>query len=113
VFASNVRGSSGFGKRFVNLDNGALRESSVKDIKAAVDAVVAADEGQGWRKLGNRANSTVAIVGGSRSTSRPSNHGRSQRVPSRPVSWTGSGEQRPGVPNERVSPPARSGAPAR
>src|SRR5262249_13764588 len=25
VFAPNVRGSSGFGKRFVNLDNGALR----------------------------------------------------------------------------------------
>ena len=34
VFAPNVRGSSGFGKKFVNLDNGALRENGVKDIKA-------------------------------------------------------------------------------
>ena len=25
VFAPNVRGSSGFGKRFINLDNGALK----------------------------------------------------------------------------------------
>lgn len=42
VFAPNVRGSSGFGKRFVNLDNGALRENAVKDIKASVDYVVQA-----------------------------------------------------------------------
>lgn len=40
VFAPNVRGSSGFGKRFVNLDNGALRENAVKDIKASVDYLV-------------------------------------------------------------------------
>ncbi|HEX5709350.1 MAG TPA: S9 family peptidase [Pyrinomonadaceae bacterium] len=40
VFAPNVRGSSGFGKRFVNLDNGALRENGVRDIKATVDYVV-------------------------------------------------------------------------
>jgi dipeptidyl aminopeptidase/acylaminoacyl peptidase len=40
VFAPNVRGSSGFGKRFVNLDNGALRVNGVKDIKASVDALV-------------------------------------------------------------------------
>jgi dipeptidyl aminopeptidase/acylaminoacyl peptidase len=40
VFAPNVRGSSGFGKRFVNLDNGALRFDGVKDIRASVDAVV-------------------------------------------------------------------------
>ena len=40
VFAPNVRGSSGFGKRFVNLDNGALRENGVKDIKATVDHLV-------------------------------------------------------------------------
>lgn len=37
VFAPNVRGSSGFGKKFVNLDNGALRTGSVADIKASVD----------------------------------------------------------------------------
>jgi dipeptidyl aminopeptidase/acylaminoacyl peptidase len=42
VFAPNVRGSSGFGKRFVNLDNGALRENGVRDIKASVDYVVKA-----------------------------------------------------------------------
>ncbi len=40
VFAPNVRGSSGFGKKFVNLDNGALRVGSVKDIKACVDYLV-------------------------------------------------------------------------
>lgn len=40
VFAPNVRGSSGFGKKFVNLDNGALRVNGVKDIKASVDYVV-------------------------------------------------------------------------
>ncbi len=40
VFAPNVRGSAGFGKRFVNLDNGALRFEGVKDIKDCVDAVV-------------------------------------------------------------------------
>ena len=42
VLAPNVRGSSGFGKRFVNLDNGALRENGVRDIKATVDYVVSA-----------------------------------------------------------------------
>ncbi|MEM8984498.1 MAG: S9 family peptidase [Pseudomonadota bacterium] len=39
VFAPNVRGSSGFGKTFVNLDNGALRVNSVKDIEATVKFV--------------------------------------------------------------------------
>ena len=37
VFAPNVRGSSGFGKKFVNLDNGEMRVNGVKDIKACVD----------------------------------------------------------------------------
>lgn len=41
VFLPNVRGSTGFGKRFVNLDNGALRVNGVKDIKASTDALVA------------------------------------------------------------------------
>jgi dipeptidyl aminopeptidase/acylaminoacyl peptidase len=40
VFAPNVRGSSGFGKRFVNLDNGELRVGAVQDIKASVDYLV-------------------------------------------------------------------------
>ena len=56
VFAPNVRGSSGFGKKFVNLDNGALRIEAVKDIKATVDHVVSA--GIADRKR-------VGIMGGS------------------------------------------------
>jgi dipeptidyl aminopeptidase/acylaminoacyl peptidase len=56
VFAPNVRGSSGFGKKFVNLDNGALRENGVKDIKATVDYVVSAGIADPKR---------VGIVGGS------------------------------------------------
>jgi dipeptidyl aminopeptidase/acylaminoacyl peptidase len=40
VFAPNVRGSSGFGKRFVNLDNGELRFDGIKDIKSCVDHLV-------------------------------------------------------------------------
>jgi dipeptidyl aminopeptidase/acylaminoacyl peptidase len=40
VFAPNVRGSSGFGKKFVNLDNGELRVNAVKDIKSAVDYLI-------------------------------------------------------------------------
>ena len=40
VFAPNVRGSSGFGKTFVNLDNGPLRVGAVRDIKACVDWLV-------------------------------------------------------------------------
>jgi dipeptidyl aminopeptidase/acylaminoacyl peptidase len=40
VFAPNVRGSAGFGKRFVNLDNGALRADAVRDLRAAVEYLV-------------------------------------------------------------------------
>ena len=41
IFYPNVRGSTGFGKRFVALDNGpALRENSVKDIGAFLDLLV-------------------------------------------------------------------------
>ncbi len=56
VFAPNVRGSSGFGKRFVNLDNGALRVNGVKDIVSCVDAVV---------KSGVADPKRVGIMGGS------------------------------------------------
>ncbi len=56
VFAPNVRGSSGFGKRFVNLDNGALRVDGVKDIQACVDAVV---------RAGVAAPGRIGIMGGS------------------------------------------------
>lgn len=40
VLAPNVRGSAGFGKRFVNLDNGPLRVDAVRDIKACTDFLV-------------------------------------------------------------------------
>ena len=56
VFSPNVRGSSGFGKKFVNLDNGALRENGVKDIKATVDYVV---------KSGVADPKRIGIMGGS------------------------------------------------
>lgn len=42
VFAPNVRGSSGFGKTFVNLDNGAKRFDGVRDIASTIDFLVAA-----------------------------------------------------------------------
>jgi dipeptidyl aminopeptidase/acylaminoacyl peptidase len=42
VFYPNVRGSTGFGKRFVSLDNGPeLRENSVRDIGAFLDRLAA------------------------------------------------------------------------
>jgi dipeptidyl aminopeptidase/acylaminoacyl peptidase len=56
VFAPNVRGSSGFGKKFVNLDNGPLRVEGVKDIKDCVDALVA-------RKIADPKR--IGIMGGS------------------------------------------------
>ena len=56
VFAPNVRGSSGFGKRFVNLDNGPLRTGAVRDIRAAVDYLVRAGIADPKR---------IGIVGGS------------------------------------------------
>ncbi len=56
VLAPNVRGSSGFGKKFVNLDNGALRENGVKDIKATIDYVVKSGVGDPKR---------IGIMGGS------------------------------------------------
>ncbi len=40
IFYPNVRGSSGYGKRFLGLDNGAaLRENSVRDIGAFLDVL--------------------------------------------------------------------------
>jgi dipeptidyl aminopeptidase/acylaminoacyl peptidase len=56
VFGPNVRGSTGFGKKFMNLDNGALRVNSVRDIKASVDHLVAIGVAQPGR---------LGIVGGS------------------------------------------------
>ncbi len=56
VFSPNVRGSSGFGKRFVNLDNGALRVNGVKDIEACYNYIV---------ESGFADKSRVGIMGGS------------------------------------------------
>jgi dipeptidyl aminopeptidase/acylaminoacyl peptidase len=56
VFAPNVRGSSGFGKKFVNLDNGALRVNAVRDIKTCVDYAV---------KTGVADPKRIGIMGGS------------------------------------------------
>jgi dipeptidyl aminopeptidase/acylaminoacyl peptidase len=56
VFAPNVRGSSGFGKKFVNLDNGPLRADGVRDIKATVDHLL---------RSGIAAPGRIGIMGGS------------------------------------------------
>jgi dipeptidyl aminopeptidase/acylaminoacyl peptidase len=56
VLDPNVRGSSGFGKRFVNLDNGPLRRDGVRDIGACLDYVV---------KAGLADPKKIGIMGGS------------------------------------------------
>jgi dipeptidyl aminopeptidase/acylaminoacyl peptidase len=57
IFYPNVRGSTGYGKRFVSLDNGPWqRENSVKDIGAFLD-VLAADPGIDANR--------IAVAGGS------------------------------------------------
>ena len=42
VFAPNVRGSGGFGRAFTTCDDGAAREASFADVRATVEALVAA-----------------------------------------------------------------------
>jgi dipeptidyl aminopeptidase/acylaminoacyl peptidase len=57
IFYPNVRGSTGYGKRFVSLDNGPFkREDSVKDIAAYLDALAKDDRLDPAR---------VAVTGGS------------------------------------------------
>lgn len=56
VFSPNVRGSSGFGKKFVNLDNGSLRVNGIKDIKACYDYIVNSGFSEGNK---------IGIMGGS------------------------------------------------
>jgi dipeptidyl aminopeptidase/acylaminoacyl peptidase len=56
VIYPNVRGSAGFGKTFLQLDNGKLREDSVKDIGALLDWIATRPELDAKR---------VAVVGGS------------------------------------------------
>lgn len=56
VIFPNVRGSTGYGKTFVQLDNGMLREDSVRDIGALLD----------WIELQpDLDESRVAVIGGS------------------------------------------------
>ncbi len=56
VIAPNVRGSSGYGKTYLGLDNGYLREDSVKDIGALLDWIKKQDELDGDR---------IMVMGGS------------------------------------------------
>ena len=56
VFAPNVRGASGFGKRFVNLDNGALRVHAIRDIAATARHLI---------DSGLAAPGRIGIMGGS------------------------------------------------
>ena len=56
VIAPNVRGSSGFGKSFVALDNGRKREDSVRDIGALLDWIATQPDLDASR---------VAVYGGS------------------------------------------------
>ena len=44
VVAPNVRGSAGYGKAYLKLDNGYLREDSVKDIGALLDWIATRDD---------------------------------------------------------------------
>jgi dipeptidyl aminopeptidase/acylaminoacyl peptidase len=56
VIYPNVRGSTGYGKSFLKLDNGMLREDSVKDIGALLDWIATQPDMDASR---------VAVVGGS------------------------------------------------
>jgi len=56
VIAPNVRGSSGYGKTYLKLDNGFLREESVKDIGALLDWIARQPELDASR---------IAVYGGS------------------------------------------------
>ncbi|MEU4157459.1 S9 family peptidase [Actinoplanes sp. NPDC026670] len=56
VFAANVRGSSGFGRSFVDADNGALRHAAIEDVRTCVaylrDAGIAGRVGVMGRSYG-------------------------------------------------------------
>jgi dipeptidyl aminopeptidase/acylaminoacyl peptidase len=56
VFAPNVRGSSGFGKAFMAMDDGAKRVDAVRDIKSTTEALVV---------MGIADPARVGIMGGS------------------------------------------------
>ena len=56
VVAPNVRGSAGYGKAYLKLDNGYLREDSVRDIGALLDWTASRDDLDAGR---------IAVTGGS------------------------------------------------
>lgn len=56
VLEPNVRGSSGYGRTYLNLDNGRLREDAVRDIGALLDWIAAREDLDASR---------VAVTGGS------------------------------------------------
>lgn len=56
IIYPNVRGSTGYGKTFVKLDNGMLRENSVKDIGALIDWIKQQPDLDGDR---------IMVIGGS------------------------------------------------
>ncbi|OFI35356.1 TetR family transcriptional regulator [Alteromonas lipolytica] len=56
VIAPNVRGSAGYGKAYINMDNGYKREDSVKDIGALLDWIATQPDLD---------SSRVAVIGGS------------------------------------------------
>lgn len=56
MLAPNVRGSAGYGKTYLQLDNGPLREDSVRDIGALLDWIATQPELDASR---------VAVIGGS------------------------------------------------
>ena len=62
VIAPNVRGSAGYGKSWLKLDNGYRREDSVKDIGALLDWIAASGKGTSGATLDAR---RVAVSGGS------------------------------------------------
>ena len=55
VLATNVRGSTGYGKTFTHLDDVEKREDSVKDLAASVD----------WLKANGADAKRIAVMGGS------------------------------------------------
>ena len=56
----NVRGSSGFGKTFLALDNGMKREDSVKDIGALFDWIARQPNLDAIARAWSRAAATAA-----------------------------------------------------
>ncbi len=57
VFTPNVRGSSGYGKTFLDLDNGMRREDAVRDIGALIDWIASQPERFDASRIG--------VIGGS------------------------------------------------